>query len=203
MAGPAGERRLPKMNINIGFQIDQPNVFVPWDIDQKGLIELLRGHEVQKVAEGYYSISCISLEGLHHKLGFHFEIKPDAKKIEEFEKLIDSIGTRIRKVGPAFNSKREGKLRELEFFREAYPILRESYDDFQSHFEKTFGKPFCTENKDSEFRHYEWQFKDVNIYHYVIDRFGPEEHLRITKGITSRWGLALFRFLSRLIRPRC
>ena len=196
---------IPKMNINIGFQIDQPNIFVPWDVDQKGLIDLFRGHEIQRVTEGYYCISCISLDGLHHKLGFHFEIKPDPKKIEELEKYIASIGTQIKKVGPKVNLKREGKLSELEFFREAYPNLKESYDNFQSHFEKFFGNPLYTENKNSDFPKHEWQFKDVNIRHYVIDRFGPEEHLKITKGIIpfSRRGLALFRFLSRAIRPRC
>ncbi|MFZ2196552.1 MAG: hypothetical protein WAV13_02380 [Thermodesulfovibrionales bacterium] len=194
------------MNINKGYQIEQPSVFIPWDIDEKGLQELLDKYGLQRITEGYYCITCVSLEGLHHNMGFHFEIKPATRKIEEFEKFVDSIGTRIKKVGPKVNLQREGKLRELEFFRETYPNLKESYDNFQSHFEKFFGKPLYTKNKYSKFPNHEWQFKDVNISHYVIDRFGQGEHLRIIKGITpafSRRGLALFRFLSRAFRSRC
>jgi hypothetical protein len=150
---------IPQMNINKGYQIDQPSVFIPWDIDEKGLQELLDEYGLQRITEGYYCITCVSLGGLHHNMGFHFEIKPDARKIEEFEKFVDSIGTRIKKVGPKVNLKRKGKLRELEFFRETYPNLKESYDNFQSHFEKFFGKPLCTKNKYSKFPNHEWQFK--------------------------------------------
>ncbi|MEW6557444.1 MAG: hypothetical protein AB1349_08835 [Elusimicrobiota bacterium] len=76
---------MSKMNINEGFQIDKPNVFVPWEIDEQGLINLLEDYGLKKVKDGYYYFSCKSLGGLSHELGFHFEIKPDEKKIEEFE----------------------------------------------------------------------------------------------------------------------
>jgi hypothetical protein len=28
------------------------------------------------------------------------------------------------------------------------------------------------------FNNYEWRINDVQIVHYVFDRFGPEEHMR-------------------------
>jgi hypothetical protein len=190
------------MNITIGYQIDQPGVFIPWDIDQKGLQDLLGEYGLKRITEGYYSISCVSLGDLHHRLGFHFEIAPDAKKIEELKKFANSVGTIERTIGPNFNLKREGKLRELDFFREAYPNLKDSYDNFQIHFEKAFGKPSFTKKRNADFPNYEWKFKDVSISHYVLDRFGSEEHLSITKGTTPvsrNRGLTLFRFLFRTI----
>jgi hypothetical protein len=37
------------MNIEKGFQIDEPNVFIPWDIDEKGLENLLGVFGIKKV----------------------------------------------------------------------------------------------------------------------------------------------------------
>lgn len=172
-----------KMNIDKGFQIDEPNVFVPWDIDEKGLENLLGNYGLRKIKDGYHCISCKSLGGLSHELGFHFEIKEDENKIKELENYLKSFSIILMKVGPDFNPKREGKLKELEFFRQSYQNLKESFDEFQAYFEKEFGKPRKSKlvKNGCGFMHYEWKFRNVRIYHYLMDRFGPEEHLRIER----------------------
>ena len=168
------------MNIEKGFQIDEPSVFVPWDIDEKGLENLLGEFGLKKVKAGYYCISCKSLGGLYHELGLHFE-KEDVKESEKLEIFAKSIGKIIKTVGPDSNPKREGKLKELEFYRKSYPNLKESFDEFQSSFEKEFGKPTKCKMGKEGFFNYDWRLKGVRIEHYVYDRFGAEEHLRIKK----------------------
>lgn len=101
------------------------------------------------VASGYHVIDCKSLSGLHHALGFHF--RPPA----------------------------DGKLRELEFFRRAYPDMQESFLDFQAHLEATFGTPTSQSPGDLGLPHYYWTIDGTWIRHYVFERFGPEEHVRI------------------------
>lgn len=101
------------------------------------------------VTNGYYVIECTSLTDVRHMLGFHFE--------------------------PRTN----GKLAELEFFRRAYPDLRASFDDFQHHLEATFGPPDASVPGDEGLPNYTWQLGPANIRHFVFDRFGPEEHVRI------------------------
>ncbi|MEM6554078.1 MAG: hypothetical protein AAF750_18325 [Planctomycetota bacterium] len=59
------------MNIADGFQLEQPDTFIPWGIDEERLKELIT-HGLRHVTEGYYTISGKSLGGLEHMLGFHF-----------------------------------------------------------------------------------------------------------------------------------
>ena len=68
---------------------------------------------------------------------------------------------------------------ELEFFRKAYPSLSASYREFQKHLELNFGTPKSTSLGPEGFLSCRWTFEDINIQHYVFDRFGPEEHIRI------------------------
>jgi len=72
-------------------------------------------------------------------------------------------------------------LSELEFFRTAYTDQRASFEEFQRHFERTFGPPSSTELGDQGLPSHEWQLHGVSIVHYVLDRFGPEEHMRIRR----------------------
>ena len=41
------------MNIKKGFQIDEPSVFVPWDIDENGLENVLGKFGLKKVNAGF------------------------------------------------------------------------------------------------------------------------------------------------------
>jgi hypothetical protein len=101
------------MNVSEGFQIEIPNTFVRWGISESELIVTLSAAQPRHVTAGYYTIECVSLGGLRHKLGFHFE--------------------------PRVN----GRLVELEFFRNEnnYPGLASSFKEFQEHLEATFGTP--------------------------------------------------------------
>ena len=80
-----------------------------------------------------------------------------------------------------FHFRAGGRLSELEFFRKAYPDQRASYDEFQRHFEKEFGPPSYTANGSEGFESHSWDLPGARIVHYVFDRFGPEEHMRIQR----------------------
>ena len=72
-----------------------------------------------------------------------------------------------------------GKLTELEFFRASYEDQKASFDQFQQHFEAAFGAPTTRKNGSEGFPDCEWRLPGGRIFHYVFDRFGPEEHMRI------------------------
>jgi hypothetical protein len=64
-----------EMNIQEGYKIDEPDIFILWDIDEQNLTQKLNGHDFKHVTTGYYTISCKSVNGLSCMLGFHFEIR--------------------------------------------------------------------------------------------------------------------------------
>jgi hypothetical protein len=137
------------MEISKGFQIEEPSVWVPRGATEAHLLELLSPHGLRKVTSGYYTISAKSLAGLGCEIGFHF------------------------------TPKREGLLRELEFFRRSYPDQAKSFASFQEHLERAFGVPTSAEPGSDGFPTYGWSIGGVSVSHYVFDRFGPEEHVRI------------------------
>ena len=139
------------MQINEGFKIDRPDAFVPWDTTALELVALLGQHGLRQVTEGYYTLTCETLGGLRHELGFHFAPLPD------------------------------GRLSELEFFRRSYADQAASYQEFQEYFERAFGKPTHTTPGEEGFPYHEWRVRGATIVHYVFDRFGPEEHMRIRR----------------------
>ena len=140
------------MDLDDGFQIEEPRVLVPWGIREHALRSLLPdGHHV---TDGYFVVDCTSLGGLRHALGFHFDPRSA-----------------------------QGRLVELEFFRQAFPDLQQSYDDFQARLEATFGPPAETSpgTWDEAMPTHRWSSGGATITHLVFDRFGPEEHVRITR----------------------
>ena len=139
------------MDIVKGFQIEDPNVFVPWSVSQSELRELLSEHGLTHVIKGYFTITCKSMGGMEHELGFHFEPRSG-----DF-------------------------LCELEFFRRSYSDRKKSYQEFQDHFESVFGKPNVIQPGHEGFDSCTWNLQDIEIVHYVFDRFGPEEHMRVSK----------------------
>lgn len=136
------------MDISLGFEIEDPKVFIPWRISEGELKEIL-GESLRYITKGYYTVTCVSLNGMKHELGFHFK--------------------------PRYF----GKLFELEFFRRSYPDQKVSFEEFQKHFEGAFGTPSVTNRGEEGFPNYLWRLKNVEIVHYVFNRFGPEEHMRI------------------------
>lgn len=139
------------MDIEKGFQIENPNIFVPWSVSQSQLRELLSSQGLRHVTEGYFTITCKSMGGMTHELGFHFEPRS------------------------------EDSLKELEFFRRSYSDQKKSYQEFQDHFEAVFGKPNHVKTGHEGFDSCTWNLGDVEIVHFVFDRFGPEEHMRIRR----------------------
>ncbi|KAB2877580.1 hypothetical protein F9K33_16115 [bacterium] len=141
------------MTIDNGFKIDHPDVFVPWDIEEKQLMKLFNGQRLVNVSTGYYTIDSESLNGLKCTIGFHFE------------------------------PRKSGLLKELEFFRANYTDQVKSYEEFQRHFEQAFGRPTQTSVGTEGFNDHSWVFAKVSIFHFVFDRFGPEEHMRIKRTV--------------------
>jgi hypothetical protein len=139
------------MDLRTGFQLEDPAVFVPWTVTEAGLRTLLSPHGLRKVTTGYFTISCRSLNGLNHELGFHF--KPRGGD----------------------------RLDELEFFRRAYPDEAASFEEFQTHLERTFGPPTETHDDGGGFPTHQWHLPGADIIHLVKYRFAPEEHVRIRR----------------------
>ena len=139
------------MEITKGFKIDKPDIFVDWKIKENDLQKLFRDSDLKKITTGYYTADCESLSGLNCMIGFHFEPRKD------------------------------GILKELEFFRTDYSDHKKSFNDFQKHFESSFGKPDKSSSGNEGFKNYEWNLHSIQIVHFVFDRFGPEEHMRIKK----------------------
>jgi len=52
------------MEISEGFQIEQPELFIPWEISEEKLQTILDGQPLHHVTDGYYTTHCISLGGL-------------------------------------------------------------------------------------------------------------------------------------------
>lgn len=139
-------------NIDHGFEIEEPKALIPWGISEEELKEILGG-SLRHVTKGYYTITCKTLGGMKHELGFHF------------------------------NPRKSGKLVELEFFRRSYADPKGSYEEFQRHFESSFGKPSSTEKGLEGFDSHKWILGNNTIVHFVFDRFGAEEHMRVKHAI--------------------
>ena len=82
-------------------------------------------------------------------------------------------------MGFHFNVEKNGTLRELEFFRDDYSNPEESFNEFQNHFTSNFGNHSHVSMGNEGFQNFEWRFGNIQILHFVFDRFGPEEHMRI------------------------
>jgi|TARA_Y100000031_G_C8148145_1_gene351010 hypothetical protein len=154
------------MDIQTGFKIDDPDLFLPYDSGLDDVVLLLDGHDPTRVTEGYLTLPSTALDGLKMQVGLHF--RPD-----------NSSG--LLKVFELFFGKEE---LQHHFGRISYGDLQESYDLFQAHLEKTLGEPHKTEQgeyRNSMPTNY-WNFGEVEVIHKVFERFGPEEHVRFRKG---------------------
>jgi hypothetical protein len=79
-------------------------------------------------------------------------------------------------VGLHFNK----RLKSFEFFRSDYKDLNQSYTDFQAIIVNKFGEPSKRNTNATSFEYCEWELSSkIKIYHYVLNRFGLEEHLTI------------------------
>lgn len=138
-------------DISKGLQLEDPPAFVRWGIREHELSAALEGNNLRRVTDGYHTMPCRVLDGLTIMIGFHFAPRS------------------------------AGRLAYFELFRAQYDDLQASFDEFQAHLEQTFGKPSVKEASPSGFSAFRWEFGDVAVFHYVFDRFGPEEHVEIRK----------------------
>jgi hypothetical protein len=65
-----------RQDIERGFHVEQPPLFIPWGIREAVLRKML-GPPAKLVTPGYVTCACTSLGGLSHQLGFHFLPRPD------------------------------------------------------------------------------------------------------------------------------
>jgi hypothetical protein len=72
-----------------------------------------------------------------------------------------------------------GKLERFEFFRNNYDDQVMSYAKFQEVFEREFGKPNVSRKGDEGFNDCYWDIENIQIAHYVRNRFVLEEHMEI------------------------
>ena len=140
-----------------GFQLETPNFWLPWDIT---MAEFLKAFTNQRqvaprlVAPGYYVARCQIFGGLGAQVGFHFEPKNDA-----------------------------GLLKELELFDNGETDIEKSYHVFHERLVQLLGEPHEEKRGacGASMADREWHVGPVSIVHYVMDRLGPEEHLRVRK----------------------
>ena len=69
----------------------------------------------------------------------------------------------------------------MEFFRFGEPDISASFAEWQAHLEQAFGLPTSHSPGDEGLPNYTWQIGPAQIRHLVLDRFGPEEHIRIAR----------------------
>ena len=138
------------MDLSRGFQIEDPDVFIPWGSGEDEIRILLPGI-VRLVSTGYLTAKVRSLGGMAHVLGFHFQ------------------------------PREAGSLHELELFQFGQPDMSASFAEWQTHLEQTFGLPTSQSPGDAGRSSYTWQIGAAQVRHLVVDRFGPEEHVRIVR----------------------
>lgn len=133
-----------------GLQIDEPKIFIPWDIDEKTFAELFKNHGVSMVAEKYYFVKGVTVLGERNcNIGAYFD-------------------KTLRKVGISRDN------------YAGYKDYIESFKTFQNALIREFGQPNKCERTLNDFEDSEWRVsKNIKIYHYVMDRFGLEEYLYI------------------------
>jgi len=143
------------MDLSKGFQIEEPDVFVPWDTTEAQFQQTFERLHLRQVKDGYYTTHCTSFSGLSHELGFHFY--PGGR----------------------------GRLVEFEFFGNSCPDIATSYEAFQRHLEATFGQPTLTTPGEEGYLSHTWVFPGVEIVHVVQEHFGPAEYVRIQKKLPN------------------
>jgi hypothetical protein len=141
------------MEIKKGFQIFNPNFFVPWTIKISELDMALKGFGLKKLSDIYATINCEPFSGATCDLDFRFEGPGNSLNIIQLSR------------GPS----------------KKFRTQTASFHDFQKHLEKAFGQPH--EVTDGEFGvpNCIWRWGNIELRHDISEHFGAEEHLRFIK----------------------
>ena len=145
-------KRNDRTDILKGIKIDEPKIFIPWDIDEQTFADKFKSNSVSLVAEKYYSVKGVTILGESNcNIGVYFDNK-------------------LRKVGISRDN------------YAGYDDYIKSFKSFQAILIRGFGQPTKCERTLNDFEDCEWKISDsIKIYHYVMDRFGLEEHLYIER----------------------
>ena len=143
-----------KADIIKGIQIDKPKIFISWDITEQEFLNLFKDHNVRCVVEKMYFVKDITFfGGSNCNMGVDF--------------------TKGRCCNIGFSREYYGTGTEKE-------IYTRSYNSFQNAFEDVFGKPTKRSRDEIGFDNCEWEIGGkIKIYHYIMSRFGLEEHLYV------------------------
>jgi hypothetical protein len=138
-----------RANLIKGLQFDKPLVFLPWNVDKNGFIDMFKSHYTSPVGEDGYFIKDVTVLGVCHcNIGVGFKNKNKIYKIgisrEEYTDLNKSFDD-----FQATFIKHFGKPRK----RKKVPSVIKSYE-----------WDICGK---------------VEIHHYIMDRFGLAEYLYI------------------------
>ena len=140
-----------QIDILKGLQIDEPNVFVPWDKNVKDVEERFPKNLLIHITDGYYTIKDVTLfDILTCNIGLHYDHGNMLKRIEFFRNDYDDLIKSYKDFQIVFENK-FGK-----------PIKRKKV---LNHFES------CEWDIEGK----------VKIHHYVMDRFGLAEYLYIER----------------------
>jgi len=136
--------------IHLGIPIRDPDIFIPWDLNESDFIGIFQEKNVIKVVEKGYFVRDITFLGEKHcNMGVYFK----------------------------------ETLRRIAFSRDSYNDYNDilmSYNAFQVALKKAFGKPDKRKSIETDFQSCEWNISsNITICHYVINRFGLEEHMFI------------------------
>ena len=139
-----------KSSILKGVQIDEPMIFVPWDIDEIGFVGMFGNCNVAIVAEKNYMIKGATIWGEHHcNIGVVFD-------------------KRICKISVSRDN------------YEGYDDYVKSFEGFQAALTRNFGQATKHEKSFADFKNSIWEIsQSITIRHYIIERFCFEEHLYI------------------------
>jgi hypothetical protein len=134
-----------------GLQIDDPMIFLPWDIDENVFVDIFKNHNVSLVVRKHYFVRDVTIFSENHcNIGIIFD-------------------RTICKVSIARDN------------YEGYDAYVKSFVGFQTALTRDFGRPNRCEKTLNDFENCEWELSaNIKIHHYVINRFGLEEHLYIT-----------------------
>lgn len=141
------------MELANGVKLEVPDLVLPWHTRPETVQRIVGEGHMHKATDKYWVFPCVALGGLQMRAGLHFT--PALQEVEFFE------------------ISKDGRYGALE--------LRASYDLFQQHLVASFGEPDLAEagSIDPAYPSYTWYRQSVLVRHFVHDRNGPEEHVRI------------------------
>lgn len=150
-------------NILKGLQIDEPMIFVPWDIDENVFSDMFKDHSISLVVENNYLVKDVTILGESHcNIGVQF----------------DNIVSEVSISRDDYGEYHPDYMKSSEALKIA---LMRSFMSFQTALIREFGQPNKREILDT-FESFEWHiYSNIKIYHYIMDRFGLAEYLRIKK----------------------